>query len=176
LVRGAAVRYHQLVVTRKYPLDPLRRVREETVDRKARALSDSLRQVEVAEGERERTERQQRDVEREVARTAAEEGQRLKSGESTAADLARAAAWGIAKEMEQREKARLAEEARARRDTAEAHAASRRTDLADARASAELVTKHHERWQRAETAASHGRDEEDAEQGHLARLTSRGAR
>jgi hypothetical protein len=161
-------------VTRKYPLDPLRRVREENVDHKARALSDSLRQVEIAASARESAERQKRDFEADVARTAADERSLLGSGELRAADLARGAAWAMAAEMERAKKAQLAETARARQVAADAHATSRRGELADAKAAAELVTKHHDRWQRAETAASLGRDEEDAEQAHLGRSTRGG--
>lgn len=162
-------------MTRKYPLDPLRRVREDNVDRKVRALSDSLRQVETAKSEREQAERRLRDFERDVAATSAAERERLTSGQLTAADLARGAAWGVAQEMEKTVKARASDDARARHSAAESQALNRRGDLADAKAAAEVVVKHHERWQRAEIAASHGRDEEDAAQAFLGRAP-RGAR
>jgi len=170
LVFGAGVRYHQAVVTRKYPLDPLRRVREENVDRKVRALSESLRHVEAAREEAERSDRRKRELESALAATAAKEEQRLTLGELTAADLARGAVWSLAAEIERTEKARAAAEARARQEAAEARVSERQLELGDAKASAELVDKHHQGWQRARTAESVARDEEDAEQAHLSRL------
>jgi hypothetical protein len=163
-------------VTRKYPLDPLRRVREENVDQKVRALSESLRHVEAAREEADRTERRKRELETAVATTAAMERQRLAQGELTAADLARGAAWNLAAEIDRAEQARALEQARARQGAAEGRATERQVDLADAKASAELVEKHHEGWQRARTAESAARDEEDGEQVHLNLLGRRGGR
>jgi hypothetical protein len=160
-------------VTRKYPLDPLRRVREENVDQKARALSDSLRKVETARDEAERIERRKRALENELAATGEAERQRLTRGELTAADLARGAAWVRATQTSRDEQARAAGEARTKHLAAEAFACGRRRDLAEAQASAELVAKHHERWQHARTAESVARDEEDAAE---ARSGRRGAR
>lgn len=163
-------------MTRKYPLDPLRRVREENVDRKARALSDSLRHVESARAEADRSEERKRELEGMLASTAAKEEQRLTRGELTAADLARGAAWTLATEIERAEKARAAEQARARHAAAEARAAERQLELSDAKASAEVVARHHQGWQRERTAESMARDEEDAEQVHLGLFGRRGAR
>jgi hypothetical protein len=163
-------------VTRKYPLDPLRRVREENVDQKVRALSESLRHVEAARQEADRTERRKRDLETTVAATAAMERQRLAQGALNAADLARGAAWNLAAEIDRAEQARALEQARARQGAAEARATERQGDLAEAKASAQLVEKHHEGWQRARTAESVARDEEDGEQVHLTLLGRRGAR
>jgi hypothetical protein len=176
LVRGAVVRYHQLVVTRKYPLDPLRRVREENVDRKVRALSDSLRHVASARDEAERSERRLRELEAALAATASKEEQRLTRGELTAADLARGAAWSLGSAIECAEKTRAVEQARARQVAAEGGATERQRELAEAKASAEVVAKHHEGWQRARAAESIARDEEDAEQAHTNLFGRRGAR
>jgi hypothetical protein len=163
-------------VTRKYPLDPLRRVREENVDRKARSLSDSMRELELARDEAERSERRKRELEAAVVATVSREEQSLARGELTAADLARGAAWTLGKEMERAEKVRLLEQARARQMAADAKAAERKVELADAKTSAELVEKHHQGWQRARTAESVARDEEDAEQAHLSQFGRRGGR
>jgi len=163
-------------VTRKYPLDPLRRVREENVDRKVRAFSDSLRHVESARDEAERAEQRKRELESALAATAVREEQRLTRGELTAADLARGAAWNLGSAMMRAEKTRAAEQARAQHAAAEAGAADRQGDLADAKASAEVVAKHHEGWQRARADESLARDEEDAEQAHLALFGRRGER
>ena len=163
-------------MTRKYPLDPLRRVREENVDHKVRALSESLRHVESARDDAERSERRKRDLESALAATAANEEQRLARGELMAADLARGAAWSLGSEMQRADKAREVEQARARQAAAETRATERQRELADAQASAELVTKHHQDWQRARAAEAVARDEEDAEQSHMNRMERRGAR
>lgn len=163
-------------MTRKYPLDPLRRVREENVDRKVRELSVSLRQVEAARDDAKRLERRKRDLENAIAATAATEAQRFLQGELTAADLARGAAWALATAIDRAEQTRAVIDARARHATADAAATERQRELADANAAAELVAKHHQGWQRARTAESEARDEEDAEQAHLNVLGRRGAR
>jgi hypothetical protein len=163
-------------VTRKYPLDPLRRVREENVDRKVRALSDSLRHVESARDQAEASERRRRELESSLAEVAAKEAQRLTRGELTAVDLARGAAWSLGTGIERAEKTRAAEQARARHAETEARASERQRELADAKASAELVAKHHHGWERARAAASVARDEEDAEQAHLSLFVRRGGR
>jgi hypothetical protein len=163
-------------VTRKYPLDPLRRVREENVDRKVRALSESLRHAEAARNEAERSERRKRDLESALTTTAAEEERRLSRGELTASDLARGASWALAADIDRAEQARAVEQARAQQATAEARATERRQDLATAKTSAELVAKHQEEWQRARTAEVVAREDEDAEQAHLNRIGQRGGR
>jgi hypothetical protein len=163
-------------VTRKYPLDPLRRVREENVDREVRALSGSLRQIEAARDEAERAEVRQRELEAGMATTAAAEGQLLGRGALTAADLARGAAWKIASEMERALCGKTTDLARARLDAAENEATQRRRDLADAKAKEELVSKHHDAWVRTGLAASAAREDEDAEQAHLGLRGRRGER
>jgi hypothetical protein len=141
-----------------------------------RALSDSLRHVESARDEAARSERRKCELETALASTAAKEEQRLARGELSAVDLARGAAWTLGTAIERAEKARAVEQARARHAEAEARATERQRELADAQASAELVAKHHEGWQRARAAASVARDEEDAEQAHLNLFGRRGAR
>lgn len=164
------------VVTRKYPLDPLRRVREENVDREVRALSGSLRQIEAARDEAERAEARQRELETSVAQATAAEGQLLGRGALTAADLARGAAWKIASEMERSLRGQATEQARARLDAAEDDAARHQRDLAEAKTKEDLVSKHHDAWLRAGQAAAAARDEEDAEQAHLGLRGRRGER
>jgi hypothetical protein len=156
-------------VTRKYPLDPLRRVREENVDRKVRALSESLRHVETARDEAARAQGRKRDLESALSRTAAQEDERLARGELVAADLARGAAWTLGSDMLRAEKSREVEQTRARHAAAEARATERQRELADAEAASELVAKHHQGWQRARAAEAATRDEEDAEESHLNR-------
>jgi hypothetical protein len=161
-------------VTRKYPLDPLRRVREDAVDQKVRVLSETLRHVESAREGADRAERRKRELESALERTAGAERRRLARGELTAGDLARGAAWGVAQEIARAEHARLVEQARGRQAAAESRAAQSQHELASAKASAELVDKHHEKWQRALAAERALRDEEDAEQAHIAKLRRRG--
>ena len=161
-------------MTRKYPLDPLRRVREENVDREVRALSGSLRHVEATRDEAARAENRQRELEATMVTTAAEERHLLGRGALSAADLARGAAWKIASDIERAERERAADEARARHLAAERDAAKHRLDLAEAKAKEQLVTKHHDAWLCAGEVASAARDEEDAEEAHLGLRGRRG--
>jgi len=174
LVPSNAVRYHQSVVTRKYPLDPLKRVRAEKVDRKGRALSQAVVKTERALGELEQRERAKRKFEEELTTTERAERDRLEKGELTAADLARGAAWGIAADIEKKGYERATQEARASYTHARAEADNERTGLSMARAEAKVVEKHHEAWQNARRADVIADDEESAEEAHLAASKSRG--
>src|SRR5215813_10941731 len=83
------------MTTKKYPLDPLLRVRDAEVDKASRALGEAVR-------EREGAERKKRAAEDEEQRAtdaarAIEDAERakLERGELNVGDLARADAWSI---------------------------------------------------------------------------------
>jgi len=135
-------------VTRKYPLDPLKRVRAEKVDERARALSHALTEAEKARAEQERRELAKRELER---------------------SLSRGAAFGIAGEMRRAAHTRSIDEARAVRERATNEAEAKRGHLAAARADAKVVEKHHDEWQRARRAEITAKEEESAEEVHAAR-------
>jgi hypothetical protein len=163
------VRYHERVVTRKYPLDPLKRVRAENVDRGARSLSEALRKAEAASIEVERATQAKEQLDRAVNATARAERERLERGELTAADLARGAAWGLSADLRRNEKARAVDDAQKENARARAGAEKERSGLAAAQAEAKVVEKHHQRWSAVRDAADMARDEESAEEAHLAR-------
>jgi hypothetical protein len=161
-------------VTRKYPLDPLKRVRAEKVDQGARALSQALGEAEKARTERERREHAKRELERSLSEVALSEREKLEKGELSVADLARGAAFGIAGEMKRAAHAEAVEQARSSHAKAESRAEDSRQVLASARADAEVVERHHQKWQKAKQAEAISRDEENAEEAHLSRSRERG--
>jgi len=174
LVANDGALYDSGVVTRKYPLDPLKRLRAEKVDQGARALSKALGDVERAEAERDHRELAKRELERSLAEVERAERDRLERGEMSVADLARGAAFGIAGEMQRTAHEKAVEQARSIHATALSHAEERRQGLASARADAEVVEKHHQTWQKARDAEAISKEEESAEEAHLARSRERG--
>jgi hypothetical protein len=169
LVGGGAARYHESVVTRKYPLDPLKRVRADKVDKQARTLARAVGEVEKAKAEAERRDRAKRDLERSLAEVATAERERLERGELSVADLARGAAFGIAGDMRRAAHERSLEEARVAQARASSEADLERQNLAVARADARVVDKHHDKWQTAIRAEAMAKDEENAEEAYLAK-------
>jgi hypothetical protein len=163
------VRYDQHAVTRKYPLDPLKRVRAEKVDQRKISLSDALRKAEATSSDVERKTQAKGQLDRSVSATARGERESLERGELSAADLARGAAWGLAAGLKRQEMARAVDEAQKEDERARAAAEKERTLLATAQAEAKVVEKHHEKWRAARTAAEVARDEESAEEAHLGR-------
>ncbi len=163
------MRYDERVVTRKYPLDPLKRVRADQVDQKTRSLSDALRKAEATGSEVERKTRAKEQLDRAVSATARGEHERLERGELTAADLARGAAWGLSAGLARREMARALDEAQKEDAQARTIAEKERSSLATAQAEAKVVEKHHEKWRAVREAADIARDEESAEEAYLAR-------
>jgi hypothetical protein len=176
LVGDRGARYDDSVVTRKYPLDPLKRVRAEKVDQGARALSQALGEVENARAEHERRELAKRELERSLSEVARGEGERLERGELSAADLARGAAFGIAADMKRAAHAEAVEEARSKHAKAASHVEESRRVFATARADAEVVERHRQKWQKARDAEVVSKEEESAEEAHLARSQERGGR
>jgi hypothetical protein len=156
-------------VTRKYPLDPLKRVRAEKVDQEARALSRALGQLEETRALAEKRELAKRELERSLGEVALAERERLEKGQLTAGDLARGAAFDIAGDMQRAAHARSLEQARTDQLRARTVAESKRGDLSSARAGAEVVEKHHQKWEKTRQAHAFAKDEESAEESHLAR-------
>jgi hypothetical protein len=161
-------------VTRKYPLDPLKRVRAEKVDQRARAHAEALGEVERARTEHERRELAKRELEQSLADVARSESERLERGELSVADLARGAAFGIAGEMKRAVHAQAVDQARSMHAKAVSGADQSRQVLASARADADVVDKHHGRWQKARDAEALAKEEENAEEAHLSRSRERG--
>jgi hypothetical protein len=176
LVFAGSVRYYQSVVTRKYPLDPLRRVREDTVDRRVRAVSDALGATEKARRDAELAEARKRELEQTVDDTMRGEHRRLDAGDLTVADLARGAAWNLAAHIEQSRRRAALDAAREKQLHAEAVAREERRLLIEAEKAARVVSKHHEAWQAQRKSAVVAAEDEQAEESYLARRNQRGER
>lgn len=161
-------------MTRKYPLDPLKRVRAEKVDQGARALAHALGEAEKARLERERRELAKLELEQSLSESARAEREKLEKGGQRVADLAREAAFGIASDMRRAAHQRSVEEARLGHARAVSEAEAKRMGLASARADAEVVEKHHSKWHKAGLLEVAAREDEDAEEVHLAHRNGRG--
>jgi hypothetical protein len=131
---------------KKYPLDPLVRVRKERVDASVAALAKSIRAREVAEDSRAVAEAERLRAAEEAKRTRGNEAEALARGELSAADLQRQASWQARTQWDDAERARrvvIAREQEARALEAERGA---RAGASDAEAAAKVVTKHREGW------------------------------
>jgi len=150
---------------KKYPLDPLVRVREKQVDDAARALGDAVRVREDAEARLAQATRRKNEAE--AAANALRDGERsaLERGELTVADLMRADAWGARVQQEQAELARRADDAAAKDDAAREGESRARTNVAERKADAEIVERDRERWADAERRRAEAKDEEAAADG-----------
>ncbi|HLK40174.1 MAG TPA: hypothetical protein VKU41_25640 [Polyangiaceae bacterium] len=147
-----------------YPLATLAKLRRDKVDEAARLLSTATCELERRVAERTRAERRRDDLEREVEGVQRVERDALDRGDLSAADLARADAWGSRVAGERDVLAADAERAR----TAEQQALDRRdatcVDLRSRRAEARSVDVHRERWEeRARNDAEKCEEVESAE-------------
>jgi len=124
----------------------------------------------------EKRELAKREFERSLSEVALAERERLERGQLTAADLARGAAFDIAGDMQRAAHARSLEHARTDQLRARSAAESKRGDLSSARAEAEVVEKHHQKWEKVRQASAVAKDEESAEESHLARPRGAAAR
>jgi hypothetical protein len=141
---------------RKYPLDPLARLRAKQVDDATSLLANAIRvrqEAERAEG----AAVTKRDVAAEEARVVGDGEQRaLERGELRAEDLAWAASWRTRVEVERAElESRLAK-AMTQARAAEGSEGTAQDGLARARADAEVVTRDRAKWEEA------GRRKEEA--------------
>lgn len=158
------------VASKKYPLEPLRRLRADEVDAKARALAEAARDRAEAEVARSRRERQRDDF---VARTEAEasaERGRLEKGELSVRDLSWGASWRLGVEDEKANLAELVTMAKETERQARDEEAEKLAELAQKKAEAEAVEQDHERWKRARDRRIEAKEDEAAEEAHGARL------
>jgi YscO-like protein len=152
------------MAARKYPLDPLAKLREQHVDEASRELAAAARARETAE-QRTRLAEREKDAAEESARAVREaERAKLEGGELTVADLQRADAWGVAVA----EETKRLEERVARAITAESEArtgeAQHRTTVATRKADAGVVEKDRAKWTEQARKDALGREEEEAEE------------
>jgi hypothetical protein len=158
-----------MVLTRKYPLEPLKRARAAKVDATARAFAGALRGAASAESEVERRTRARLELEREVAKTKGAELGRLEQGLLKAADLERVATWGVGADLERARQARSVDEARGALARAQGEAEEKRRSVVHSQAEAELVEKHHANWEKACVVEAAAKEEEDAHETHASR-------
>ena len=150
------------MASRKYPLDPLAKLREQHVDDATRELAAAVRTREAAEQrtraaatEKERAEERARAV-REAERT------KLEQGELKVADLQRADAWAIAAAEEKRRLEEHVERAREAETHARTGEGQRRAEVATTKADADVVNKDRAKWTERERKDALVREEEEA--------------
>lgn len=156
-------------MSRKFPLEPLRRKRADEVERQTRAFGEAERELERARAESSRQSAAQAALESRLRDEADRERKRLERGELRAADLCCAAWFDVGAEVERKAAARRSEQARARQEQIQALAHARQATLARASADAEVVEHRHVAWERAREHARVTREEAAAEEAHLAR-------
>jgi hypothetical protein len=150
---------------REYPLEALRKLRDERAEAQAQALAKQLTRVAASETVLRDRERLRREQEAETAETLSAERARLASGAASGADLGRVA------EFEKGARARIAVlaqgEAEAREQLAKERAAEHelRAELSRLEAEAKLTRNHEAEFhQRHENAALHAEEEAALEQ------------
>jgi hypothetical protein len=145
---------------KKYPLEPLARLKEERAKQKTHELGRAASTREAAQRKREGAE-----AEREAARATArrirdEERGSLENGALSVRDLVQASAWESRVGVEDAERTRSVDRALVAEDQARAAEAVVREDLSRAHAESEIVQRHHERWRAAVTKDEESREEE----------------
>jgi hypothetical protein len=147
---------------RKYPLEPLARVRQMGVDGAARDAAAAVRAREEASGRRQQAE-QSRTAHDERARAVRDaERNALERGALTAADLSRALDWEVRVTAECATLARAEESARSEESNAMANEQAARAELAHKKAESEVVEKDRAKWRERERARAEAKEEEAA--------------
>jgi dTMP kinase len=145
---------------KKYPLDPLARVRELEVDDAARALGGAAAAREEAATRRALAARARAGAEAEARALADSERGALERGELRVADLMHGDAWQAKVRVEHAELARRADEATAREEAALAEEARARANVAAREADAQIVARDRARWTDAERRRDEAKEEE----------------
>jgi hypothetical protein len=143
------------------------------VDHRTRTLADAQKVLELASSETVRRERAKTEREKQDNATAGSERGLLEDGELTVHDLARGAAWRVGAELKRAVMARAVDDARADQVHAGDVAERERAALLASQADAKAVEKNQVRWQKARADESLAKEEEDAEEAHLARSRGR---
>lgn len=157
------------MASRRYPLEPLRRMRADEVDAKAKDLAEAARNRAAAEAERCSLEKAHEVL---VAKTEGEldaERKRLEAGELRIEDLQRNALYRIRVEQEKASSSEAIAAAREAESRAHEVEASRREELARKKAEAEALLRDRERWVKNEERRAAAREDEAAEEVFAAR-------
>ncbi len=149
------------MAARKYPLDPLAKLREQHVDEATRELAAAVRARETAEQHARQAESDERAAEERARVVREAERAKLEGGELTVADLLRADAWGVAVAAEKDRLAARVERAVTAESEARTGEAQQRTTVAARKADAEVVEKDRANWTEQVRKDTLGREEEE---------------
>jgi hypothetical protein len=147
---------------KRYPLDPLARVRREHVEASARDLAASIQAREAAERERLAAEAERARRADEARRACIAEAEALGRGALTAADLQRQGAWAARTEWDDQASAADVTSATEREATARDGEGRAKSRVTTAEAEARVVTEHRARWVAEGERASEAAAEEAA--------------
>jgi hypothetical protein len=150
------------MAAKKYPLDPLAKLREQHVDAATRELADAVRAREAAERRARAAKEEQEQAEARARAVQAAEQAKLERGELKVADLMRADAWGVAVAEEKRRLDADVERATTAASEARAGEAERRTVVAARKADAEVIEKDRAKWTEQARKDALVREEEEA--------------
>lgn len=162
--------FNPMVASKKYPLEPLRRLRGDEVDAKSRELAEAAQGRAMAEEGRQRREQAHAELLARTEAVAVKERALLEGGELSARDLIWEASWREGAEARKAESAEdLAAAVELERNAREEEA-RRLAALAAKKAEAEAVERDRERWERERARLAQAKEDEAAEEGHAARL------
>jgi hypothetical protein len=136
-----------MVRGRKYPLDPLARLREKQVGDATRLLSDAIRARQEAERGLVVVLSRKNDAEAHARALGDRERNALERGELRADDLARAAAWSVRVETDRADLERRLAKAVEGAQAAHGGESNAQGEFARARADAEVVARDRAKWE-----------------------------
>jgi hypothetical protein len=148
---------------RKYPLDPLARLRAKQVGDATQLLAEAIRARHAAEAAEGAALAQQEGAEQEARGIGDGEQRALERGELRAEDLARAASWGTRMEAERAELANRLAEAMGQTRAAHGLEGSAQAGVARAKAEAEVVARDRAKWEGAGRRKDEAAEEESAD-------------
>lgn len=144
----------------KYPLEPLRTVRETQVKDARKELAQAIGRREGAETARRAAEARREVQARVVTAVREAEGAALAEGQLRARDLARADAWGVRMAKERYALVATVDKANATEVTAIEAEGQAQQHVAERHTEARVVETHHERWDAERRRALEAREEE----------------
>jgi hypothetical protein len=145
---------------RKYPLEPLVRLKKERVESTTRQLGKAVLARESAERRHEEAASAQRQGDARASRVRTEERDLLEKGELSAADLIRANAWEVRVQTEGAERAHAVDAAQATMTTQRRRELDAQAEVARSRGEAKAVDRHEARWIAAREKVREAEEEE----------------
>ena len=154
---------------KKYPLDPLIKLRERQVDDATRELAKAVDARQTAERKREAAENAKVRADERAKTTRDEEREALERGELRAGDLQKAQAWEIGVAEERKKVVQQVNVAEQGENKARDVETGARDSLVAREADAEVVEKDKERFVSREKQQELAKEEEAANEAHAAR-------